>query len=96
MVFQGKLIIVEVKTVEAIANVLPVHQVLGMKYHKSWNRVHGGTRQIVVVTHTDDIGITKLVVKQGIGKCAISIVGSPRRGLGRSVQSSASQQTCTP
>ena len=78
MILQCEPIIGEVKTVEAVAHILPVHQVLRMQNHQSWHRMHGGTSQIVVITHTDDIWVGKLIIKQRIRKCAVAIIGCPR------------------
>ena len=48
-----------------------------MKYDKSRYGVHGGAGKIVVVAHTDDVGVGKLIIEQGVGKRAVAIVGGP-------------------
>ena len=57
VVFKRESIIVEVETVEAITDVLPVHQVFRMEDDKSGHGVHRGACQIIVVADTKDIGI---------------------------------------
>jgi hypothetical protein len=63
MILQGKLIVGEIKAIKAITDVFPIHQILGMKDNQSWHRVHGSTCQIIVFTHTDNIGIGELIVE---------------------------------
>ena len=77
MILQGKLIVVEVETVEAVTDVLPVHQILGMKDDQTRHGVHRSASQIIVIAHAEDIGVAELVVEQGICKRTVTIVGSP-------------------
>ena len=77
MALQRKGIVVEIEAVEAIADILPVHQVLGMENNESRYGMHRSTGQIVVITHTQNIGIRKLVVEQRISKGSVTIVSSP-------------------
>ena len=95
MILQRELIIGEVKTVEAVAHVLPVHQVLGVQDNQSRHRMHRGACQVIVITHTDDIRVRKLIIKQRIRKCAVAIIGCPRL-LGIRIQSHASHQANAP
>ena len=77
VVLQRESIVAEIETVEAVSNVLPVHQVLGVKDHQTRHGMHGSARQVVVIAHTQNVGVRELVVEQRVGKRAIAIVGSP-------------------
>ena len=81
VVFQRETVFLEVEAVEAIGDILPVHQVLGVEDDETGDSMHGCTCQVVVVAYTQDVGIAELVIKQGIGECSVSIIGSPRGGL---------------
>ena len=96
MILQGKLIIGEVEAIEAVADVLPVDQILGMKDDKTGHSVHRGASQIIVIAHTEDVGVAEFIIEQGIRKRAVTIVGGPRGGLCRSVQCGASQEASAP
>ena len=50
-------LVAHVQTVEAIAEELPVHQILGMQHHQSGHGVHGGSRQIEIFSHPDHVGV---------------------------------------
>ena len=86
MVLQREGIVGEVEAVEAIGDVLPIHQVFRMENNQARHSVHGGAGQIVVVTYTENIWVGELIVEQRIGIGAVAVVGRPR--LGRS------RQTC--
>ena len=86
----GLLAILELELISQTEEILhgvtaetPVDQVLGMKYHYSWQTVHGGSGKIVVIPHPDYVGVAEFIVKQWIGVCTIPIVSSPRlcRGI---------------
>ena len=79
MILQGKLVIRKVETVKTIRDILPVYKVLGVQDDQTWHRMHRRSCKIVVVAHTDDIWVGKLIVEQGVGKRAITIVSRPRR-----------------
>jgi hypothetical protein len=83
MVFQREAIVCEIKAVEAIGNVLPMHQVFGMKDYQSWHGVHGSAGKIVVVAHAQDVGVAELIIEQRIRERAIAIVGRPRLSICR-------------
>ena len=83
VVLQCEGIVVEVETVEAVADVLPVHQVFRVEDNQSGHGVHGGARQIVVIAHAEDVGVGELIVEQRIGEGAVAVVGCPRLGLSR-------------
>jgi len=51
MILQRESIIPEVKTVETVTDILPVHQVLGMKDDQSRHRMHSGAGKIVVIPY---------------------------------------------
>ena len=67
-----------VESVETVRREFPVHQILGMENHQSRHTVHRGTRQIVILPHSDDIRVRKFVVKQRVCKGTISIISRPR------------------
>ena len=77
MILQREGIIIEVKAVEAIRYVFPVHKVARMKNHQSWHSVHGGACKVIIVTYSKDVWIGKLIIEQRVGKRAIPIVGCP-------------------
>ena len=77
VVLQRESIVVEIETVKAIADILPVHQVLGMEDNESRYGMHRSTGQIVVITHAQDIRIRKLVVEERISKGSVTIVSRP-------------------
>ena len=77
MILQRKLILREVETVKTVADILPIHQVPGVQDDETRHTVHSRSCQIVVVAHTNDVGVGKLIVEQGVGKRTISIVSSP-------------------
>ena len=78
VILQREGLIVEVEAVEAIRDVLPVHEIPGVEYDEARHRVHRRTSEIVVVAHTEDVGVGELVVKERIGISAITIVSRPR------------------
>ena len=67
-----------IKAVEAIGRELPIYEILGMDHYQSRNTVHRGTRQIVILPHSDDIRVREFIVKQRIGKGTITIISRPR------------------
>ena len=77
MVLQRETVVGEVEAVEAIGDVLPVDEVLGVEDNQSGNGMHGGACQIVVVAHPQDVGVAELIVEQGVGERPVAIVGSP-------------------
>ena len=77
MILQGESVILKIKTVETIADVLPVDEVFGMQDYQSGHGVHGGACQIVIVAHTQNVGVGELIVEKGIGEGTIAIIGSP-------------------
>ena len=77
MILQREGIVVEVETVEAIADILPVHKIFRMQDDQAGHCMHSSTRQIIVITHTKDVGIRELVIEKRIGKSAVTIVGRP-------------------
>ena len=77
MILQREGIVVEVETVEAIADILPVHKILRMQDDQARHRMHGSTCQIIVITYTKDVGVRELVIEKRIGKCAVAIIRSP-------------------
>ena len=62
-VFQGKSIVVEIETVKAIGNVLPVYQILGVHEHQSRNGVHCCASQIVIIAHANHVGIREFIIE---------------------------------
>ena len=81
VVLQGKLVFREIESVEAVGNVFPVHQVLRMQDDEPRHGVHRRTSQIVVITHTNDVGVGELVVEQRISKGSVTVVSRPRLDL---------------
>ena len=77
MVAQGETVFREVEAREAIGDVLPVHEVLGVEDDKSGHGMHGGAGQIVVVAHAQNVGVGEFVVEERVGERAIAIVGGP-------------------
>ena len=71
----------EVEAVEAVADVLPVHQVLGVQDDQAGHGVHRRACQVVVVAHAENVGVGELVVEQRVGERAVAVVGRPRLGL---------------
>ena len=57
VVLQRETVLGEVEAVEAIGDVLPVHQVFRVQNDQTWHGMHCSTSQIVVVAHTQDVGI---------------------------------------
>ena len=57
VVAQGEGIVVEIEPVEAIRDVLPVHQVSRVQDNQAWHGVHGGSGEVVVVAHAQDVGV---------------------------------------
>ncbi len=57
MVPQRESIIPEVKTVKAITDILPVHQVFRMQDDQSRYCMHRRTSKIIVITHPQDIRV---------------------------------------
>ena len=78
-VFEPELI-AHVETVETIAQEFPVHQVLGMQDDHTGCAVHRRPGQIEVLTHPNQVGVGKFVIKQRIGKRAVAVVRRPRAG----------------
>ena len=67
MIFQRESVVVEVKTIEAITDILPVHQILGVENNQARHRVHRGAHQIIVVADTKNVRVGKLVIEQWVG-----------------------------
>jgi hypothetical protein len=63
VILKRESIVVEVEAVEAIRYVFPIYQIFRVQYYQTGHGVHGGTGQIVVIAHTDDVGVGKLIVK---------------------------------
>ncbi len=82
MVFEAELV-AHVESRQAITGELPVHQVARVQHHKPRQTVHGGACKVIVVAHTYDVRVGKLVIKQGIGIGPVTVIGSPRLRAGR-------------
>ena len=67
-----------IESVETVGRKFPIHQILGMENHQSRNTVHRGTRQIVILPHSDNIRVREFIVKQRICKGTITIISRPR------------------
>ena len=78
MVLQREAVLGEVEAVEAVGDVFPVHQVLRVEDDQSRHRVHRRAGEVVVVAHAEDVRVGELVVEQGIGKRAVTVVSRPR------------------
>ena len=78
MILQGEGIIRKVETVEAIGDILPVHEILRVKDHETWYGVHRGAGEIVIIADTQDVRVGKLVVEERVGKRAIAVISCPR------------------
>ena len=76
-ILQAESRVIERVTVEAVAHIFPVDQVLGVENDEAGHGVHSRTSQIIVIAHTDDIGVGKLIIEQGIGKRTVAVIGSP-------------------
>jgi hypothetical protein len=63
VILKRESIVVEVEAVEAIRYVFPIYQIFRVQYYQTGYGVHGSSGQIVVVTHTDDVRVGKLIVK---------------------------------
>ena len=94
VVFERESIVIEIETIKAIRDILPVNQILGVQNHQTRHGMHGGTSQIVVVAHTQNVGIGKLIVEKRVGKCAITVIGRPRLGECRSKRKVKSEKHC--
>ena len=70
-------IVRKVKTVETIADIRPVHQILRMQNDKSRHAVHRRPCQIIVIAYTDDVRVGELVIEQRVGERTVTIVGRP-------------------
>ena len=77
MILQREGIVREIKTIEAIADILPVHEILRMQDNQAGYRMHGGACQIIVITHTKNVRIRKLIIEKRIGKRTVTIIRSP-------------------
>ena len=77
VVLQREGIVGEVEAVEAVADVLPVHQILGMQDDQAGHGVHRGAGQIVVIAHPKDVRVGELIIEQGVREGAVAVVGSP-------------------
>ena len=66
-----------IEPVEAVGGEFPVHEILGMEHHQARNRVHRGTRQIVILSYSDDIRVRKFIIKQRVGKGTIPVISRP-------------------
>ena len=78
MILQGEPVFREIELVEAVRDVLPVHEVFRMQNDQSGHRVHGGACQIVIFSHTENVGIAELVIKERIRERPVAVVGCPR------------------
>ena len=78
MILQREGIVSEVETVEAIGDILPVHEILRVKDHETWYGVHRGAGEIVIIADTQDVRVGKLVVEERVGKRAIAVISCPR------------------
>ena len=67
-----------IQSVEAIRREFPVHQILGMQHHQSRHTVHRSTCQIVILPHSDNIRVRKLIIKQRVCKGTITVISRPR------------------
>ena len=70
----------QVQPIHAVAGEFPVHQILGMHDLNGRVHVHGGAGEVVVLAHTNNIGILELLVEQRIGVGTIAVVGGPMPG----------------
>ena len=66
-----------IKAVEAIGRELPIYEILGMEHDQSRYTVHRGTRQIVILPHSDNIRVRKFIIKQRVGKGTIPVISRP-------------------
>ena len=78
MILQREGIVSEVETVEAVGDILPVHEILRVKDHETWYGVHRGAGKIVVIANTQDVGVGKLVVEERVSKRAVAVISCPR------------------
>ena len=77
MVLQSKTVLREVKAVEAVRGKFPVHKILGVEYNQTRNCVHRRASKVIVISHTDNVRIRKLIIEQRICECAVAIVSRP-------------------
>lgn len=49
-----------------------------MQDDQTWHGMHGGTCQIVIIAHPEDIRVGELIVKQRVRIGAVAIVCRPR------------------
>ena len=80
VILQREAIFWKVKAVKAIADVFPVDKILGMKDDQPRHGMHGGSGEIIIVTHAQDIRVGKLIVEQRVGEGSVTIVGGPALG----------------
>ena len=78
MILQREGIVSEVETVEAVGDILPVHEILRVEDHEAGHGMHRGAGKIVVIAHTQDVGVGKLVVEERVGKRAVAVISRPR------------------
>jgi hypothetical protein len=63
VILKRESIVVEVETVETIRYVFPIYQIFRVQYYQTGHGVHGGTGKVVVIAHTDYVGVGELIVK---------------------------------
>lgn len=73
--------VTHLEAVETIAQETPVYQILGVEHYDAWRAMHGGAGQVEVITHSDEVGVRKLVVEEGVGKGAVAVVSCPGLGV---------------
>ena len=66
-----------IESVEAVGREFPVHEIFGMEHHQYRHAMHRGTRQIIILPHSDDIRIRELIIKQRVGKGTIPVISRP-------------------
>src|SRR5574344_43831 len=74
---QIKLRNIIIKPVKAIRTEFPIHQIGGMKDDNTRHTMHRCTYKIIILTDTDDIRISELIIKQWVCVCTVSIVCTP-------------------
>ena len=64
-------------TLQGVADDGPVDEVAGVQHGQARHTLEGGSRQVVVVAHANDVGVAVVGIQHGVLIGAVAIVGTP-------------------
>ena len=67
----------KVKLVCTVAGEFPVHQVFGVHQNYGGVHVHRRAGEIIILAHTDHIGVFELLIEQWVGIGPVAVIGGP-------------------